>query len=31
MSVDSNALEEYDYYEDIEPLKWKELLLLVYF
>jgi hypothetical protein len=22
MSVDSNALEEYDYYEDIEPLKW---------
>ena len=30
MSVDSNALEEYDYYEDIEPLKWIELLL-VYF
>jgi len=25
MSVDSNALEEYDYYEDIEPVKWLKL------
>jgi hypothetical protein len=22
MSVDSTALEEYDYYEDVEPIRW---------
>ena len=33
MSVDSNALEEYDYYEDIEPLKWiniKNIFKVIY-
>ena len=25
MSVDSTALEEYDYYEDVEPIRWNNL------
>ena len=27
MSVDSNALEEYDFYEDIEPVKWLKFII----
>lgn len=34
MSVDSTALEEYDYYEDVEPVRWNtfdSLINLVFY
>ena len=31
MSVDSNALEEYDFYEDIEPVKWLKFIIVCSF